>query len=118
MTSSVHNIVTLRLDHAYGIAMDNEWSGTENLHGGARTDQGEHAYQWHQGRMYNGLVGAMYALTDVSPGSGGFVIVPGSHRANHPYTPPLSSPLVRNTPIFEPFIYENDHFTKTGSGQT
>ena len=104
MTSSVHNIVTLRLDHAYGIAMDNEWSGTENLHGGARTDQGEHAYQWHQGRMYNGLVGAMYALTDVSPGSGGFVIVPGSHRANHPYTPPLSSPLVRNTPIFEPFI--------------
>eukprot|EP01046_Picozoa_sp_COSAG06_P049710 COSAG06_NODE_7710_length_2403_cov_93.648003_3_plen_69_part_00 len=26
--------------------------------------------------------------------------------------------LVRKTPLFEPFIYKNDHFTKTGSGQT
>ena len=26
--------------------------------------------------------------------------------------------LVRNTPLFEPFCTENDHFTKTGSGQT
>ena len=25
--------------------------------------EGEHCYQWYQGRMYNGLVGAMYALT-------------------------------------------------------
>jgi hypothetical protein len=25
---------------------------------------------------------------------------------------------VRKTPLFAPFIYENDHFTKTGSGQT
>jgi hypothetical protein len=24
----------------------------------------------------------------------------------------------RNTPLFEPFIDKNDHFTKTGSGQT
>jgi hypothetical protein len=27
-------------------------------------------------------------------------------------------PKVRKTPLFEPFIYENEHFTKTGSGQT
>jgi hypothetical protein len=25
---------------------------------------------------------------------------------------------VRKTPLFAPFIYKNDHFTKTGSGQT
>jgi hypothetical protein len=25
---------------------------------------------------------------------------------------------VRKTPLFEPFIYKNDLFTKTGSGQT
>ena len=31
----------LRLDHAYGIAMDQHWAGRQNLHGGARTDQGE-----------------------------------------------------------------------------
>jgi hypothetical protein len=27
-------------------------------------------------------------------------------------------PLVRKTPLFEPFKYKNDLFTKTGSGQT
>jgi hypothetical protein len=27
-------------------------------------------------------------------------------------------PVVRKTPLFAPFIYKNDHFTKTGSGQT
>jgi hypothetical protein len=26
--------------------------------------------------------------------------------------------LVRKMPLFEPFIYKNDHFTKTGSIQT
>jgi hypothetical protein len=25
---------------------------------------------------------------------------------------------VRKTPLFAPFIYKNEHFTKTGSGQT
>ena len=25
---------------------------------------------------------------------------------------------VREMPLFEPFVYKNDHFTKTGSGQT
>jgi hypothetical protein len=26
--------------------------------------------------------------------------------------------MVRKTPLFEPFIYKYEHFTKTGSGQT
>ena len=26
--------------------------------------------------------------------------------------------VVRKTPLFAPFIYKNDHFAKTGSGQT
>jgi hypothetical protein len=26
--------------------------------------------------------------------------------------------LVRKTPLFAPFMYKNEHFTKTGSGQT
>jgi hypothetical protein len=38
--------VTLTLDHAYGIQMENDasgngWGGRPGLHGGARTDQGE-----------------------------------------------------------------------------
>ena len=31
-----------RLDHAYGIEMASSWGGRENLHGGARTDQGRY----------------------------------------------------------------------------
>ena len=58
------------------------------------TDQGEHCYQWHQGRMYNGLVVVMFALEDVNPGDGGFHGVPGSHKANHPFKPAPDSHLV------------------------
>jgi hypothetical protein len=83
-----------RLDHAYGIQMHDQGPDNTNLHGGPRTDQNEHCYQWHQGRMYNGLVVVAYALADVNPGDGGFVGVPGSHKANHPYKPEPGSPLV------------------------
>ena len=83
-----------RLDHAYGIQMTASSDDNTNLHGGPRTDQGEHCYQWHQGRMYNGLVVVMYALEDVNAGDGGFIGVPGSHKGNHPYKPEPSSHIV------------------------
>lgn len=83
-----------RLDHAYGIQMTSKSTDNTNLHGGPRTDQGEHCYQWHQGKMYNGLVVVMFALEDVNPGDGGFHGVPGSHKANHPFKPAPDSHLV------------------------
>lgn len=87
----------LRLDHAYGIQMTTDTPAHENLHGGPRADNGEHQYQWVQGRMYNGLVVVMFALEDVDPGAGGLVCVPGSHKANHPYWPrDVDSHLVFN----------------------
>lgn len=86
----------LRLDHAYGIQMTREIQTGENLHGGPRHDQGEHQYQWVQGRMYNGLIVVMYALEDVNSGDGGFVCVPGSHKANVSYAPEVDSHLVVN----------------------
>ncbi len=86
----------LRLDHAYGLQMTREMEVHENLHGGPRQDQGEHQYQWVQGKMYNGLIVVMYALEDVNPGDGGFVCVPGSHKANVAYHPGVHSPLVVN----------------------
>lgn len=86
-----------RHDHCYGIQMTQQSSDVgDNLHGGPRTDNGEHCYQWHQGKMYNGLVVCAYALEDVNPGDGGFIGVPGSHKANQPYTVPVDSPLVVN----------------------
>ena len=68
-----------------------------NLHGGNRMAMGEHQYHWHQGRMYNGLLVAMYALKDVNPGDGGFICVPGCARrrparlgSQSPNRPPLT----------------------------
>ena len=90
----------LRLDHAYGLQMDTltvERGDTRpNLHGGPRTDQGEHHYQWFDGQMYNGLIVVMYALKDIHPGDGGFICVPGSHKANMNFKPSVDSHLVAN----------------------
>jgi len=90
----------MRLDHAYGMQMDKQsverGHVKPNLHGGLRHDHGEHQYQWHDGRMYNGLIVVMYALEDVHPGDGGLICVPGSHKANMTYRPPVDSHLVVN----------------------
>ena len=90
----------LRVDHTYGLQMDRETvdrgQTRPNLHGGPRTDHGEHQYQWLDGKMYNGLIVAIYALKDVNPGDGGFICVPGSHKANMHYKPPVDSHLVVN----------------------
>ena len=90
----------MRLDHAYGMQMDRQsierGHVKPNLHGGLRHDHGEHQYQWHDGRMYNGLIVVMYALKDVHPGDGGLICVPGSHKANMTFRPPVDSHLVVN----------------------
>ena len=87
----------LRLDHAYGIKLEADSVVHDNLHGGLRTDQGEHQYQWAYGKMWNGLIVIMYALEDVNPGDGGFICVPGSHKASlNSYKPPVDSHLVVN----------------------
>ncbi len=87
----------LRLDHSYGLQMTNETEVRENLHGGLRTDQGEHQYQWAFNQMWNGLIVIMYALEDINPGDGGLICVPGSHKSNlNTYKPPVDSHLVAN----------------------
>jgi len=90
----------LRLDHAYGMQMDTltmeRGHAQPNLHGGPRKDHGEHHYQWHDGRMYNGLTVVTYALEDVYPGDGGFICVPGSHKGSLDFKPPVDSHLVVN----------------------
>tara|TARA_A100001037_G_C15106141_1_gene616549 strand:- start:205 stop:1008 length:804 start_codon:yes stop_codon:yes gene_type:complete len=76
----------LRLDHLYGIITD---AGSEGhvLHGGGTADDLTHFYQFHNGRMRCGLTVVSWALTDVSPGDGGFMCIPGSHKANYPAPP-------------------------------
>ena len=76
----------LRLDHLYGIITKAGAEG-HTLHGGGTADDFTHFYQFHNGRMRCGLTVVSWALTDVGPGDGGFMCIPGSHKANY-VTPP------------------------------
>ena len=57
------------------------------LHGGGTPEQ-EHMrevfyHRFEFGRMYNGLMSVSFTLTDQGPEDGGFVCIPGSHKANY-----------------------------------
>ncbi len=84
----------VRLDHMYAIQQTKDMPVEASLHGGPLKPPGEHRYQWFDGRMYNGMIVIMYALADVDPGNGGFICVPGSHKANMDHKPDESSHLV------------------------
>jgi hypothetical protein len=76
-----------RLDSVDGITMT---AGSEGfvLHGGGTPQRHimgrPFFFRFEDGRMHNGLMAISYALTDVGPEDGGFVCVPGSHKANYP----------------------------------
>lgn len=57
------------------------------LHGGGTPEQEfmrePFFHRFEGGRMYGGLMSVSYTLTDVEPGDGGFVCIPGSHKANY-----------------------------------
>ena len=75
------------LDHVYGIAMSQGAEGLGLHLGGGITDdfgQTHFFYRFHNGRMRTGLTVMTYILTDQGPGDGGFICVPGSHKANYP----------------------------------
>ncbi|MDJ0844213.1 phytanoyl-CoA dioxygenase family protein [Crocosphaera sp.] len=86
----------LRFDHAFGMEMSNTSRIPEDLHAGPLQEQLAFFYQWSQNQMRNGLVKVIYALNDVNPGDGGFICVPGSHKANVKYMPKPDFPLVVN----------------------
>lgn len=70
-----------RYGNANGISMTKGAEGCI-LHGGG-TLVHKHMYQYVNGRMWNNLVGVCYQLADVNAGDGGFVCIPGSHKANY-----------------------------------
>ncbi len=73
----------LRLDRYYGIYMRSGTSGLP-LHSGATPHEREEYFHYHNGSMYNGITTVMWALTGVPYRQGGFVCIPGSHKANYP----------------------------------
>ncbi|MFB6146282.1 MAG: phytanoyl-CoA dioxygenase family protein [Halobacteriaceae archaeon] len=72
----------LRLDHYYGIYLE---AGAEvlPLHGGGTPYDHAESFQYHGGRMVNGLTVVAWNLTDTGPERGGFCCIPGSHKANY-----------------------------------
>lgn len=87
----------LRFDHAFGLEMiEKSDKIPKPLHAGPLKEQLAFFYQWSNNKMRNGLVKVIYALNDVNPGDGGFICVPGSHKANIEYRPKQDSHLVVN----------------------
>ena len=95
-----------RLDHAYGMAMratDDGALPAGNLHHVAGMFHHACFYVTHGAKMHNGLIVVSFALSDTPPGAGGFICIPGSHKALYP-TPaelmrPEINPLVANVPL-------------------
>ncbi|MFJ9468162.1 phytanoyl-CoA dioxygenase family protein [Streptomyces caniferus] len=59
-------------------------AGTEGftLHGGGGNPNSLSFYNVIGDQIRNGLMNISYVLTDVDPGDGGFVCIPGSHKSN------------------------------------
>ncbi|GAB3400602.1 hypothetical protein GCM10027569_04590 [Flindersiella endophytica] len=87
----------VRLDHAYAIQMVEGTPGL-GLHG-FPDDRPRNCAWYHvrNGCISAGLTVVSFALTDVSAADGGFVCVPGSHKANFP-CPFLDAPADGQAP--------------------
>jgi ectoine hydroxylase-related dioxygenase (phytanoyl-CoA dioxygenase family) len=77
------------MDHLPFILAQDTNSEGFHLHGGSiDCATGEYspavAYSCVQNRIYTPLLAVSVALVDVKQGDGGFVVVPGSHKANFP----------------------------------
>jgi len=82
-----------RLDHQpLAIASDKGAEGF-SLHGGTVSAEGQYtpylAYTYSHGKMFNNLLAASFPLVDHPKGSGGFIAIPGSHKANFATPPAL-----------------------------
>jgi hypothetical protein len=74
----------VRLDHCYGLQMMQGTPGLP-LHGSPEDRPSNCAwYEVRNGTISAGLTVVSYALTDVRADAGGFVCIPGSHKANFP----------------------------------
>lgn len=88
----------VRLDHVYGIQMQGGTTGLQ-LHGGGTPHDPAQFYEVRDGRIFNGLVAVQWPLVDHGGGRGGFVCVPGSHRANFRLPDPVPDSWVVTVPL-------------------
>jgi len=55
------------------------------MHSGGHAHSKRNQYRVHRGQFMVGQVNVLLALTDIGPGDGGTVIIPGSHKQNFPH---------------------------------
>ena len=82
-----------RLDHDHINVINAEHPSRLYLHGGGQgaggprdvvgpTDGGQCFYRYNNGQFFNGLLAVAFELNDVTPSSGGFACVAGSHKVD------------------------------------
>ena len=65
--------------------------GAQRLHSGGHVGTIRTQFRYHAGKFHCGQVNVLMALTDIGPGDGATMVVPGSHKAQHaPATEDLS----------------------------
>ena len=89
-----------RYDHGHAMLMTRGGRPLD-LHGGRVPWEPAISYEVAAGRIHCGLVVAHYALCDVSPGDGGFCVLPGSHKSSFA-CPESFKPLTEPGPWVEP----------------
>lgn len=62
--------------------------GAQRLHSGGHVGTIRTQYRHHAGKFHCGQINILMALTDIGPGDGATMVVPGSHKSNirHPQT--------------------------------
>ncbi len=93
----------MRFDHDYAIFLQPGGAGLF-LHGGGTPYDASQYYHVIKDRIYCGLAVAVYALTDVPQGAGGFACIPGSHKSNFKCPEDIAllkrdSPAVKQVPV-------------------
>lgn len=85
-------------DGHHGPAFIDECFGTirnagdaQRLHSGGHVGTIRTQFRYHAGKFHCGQVNILMALTDIGPGDGATMVVPGSHKSNipHPQTVPV-----------------------------
>ena len=62
--------------------------GAQRLHSGGHVGTIRTQFRYHAGKFHCGQINILMALTDIGPGDGATMVVPGSHKSNirHPQT--------------------------------
>ena len=56
-----------------------------NIHSGGHTRSMRGQFRFHNNQFFCGQVNVLVALTDIGPGDGATMVVPGSHKSNLPH---------------------------------